>query len=750
MKKLAYLFIAILLLASSATAAWLTGWTYRKQIAIALAAGAGTDYQVKIEVHQTTGTDSPGVVYVGKKSFANFKDVRFTDDDGSTVLDYYLEEIETGYVADDGIARPFYPHQKPAYYYNGKTYIAWGTLDPKIIAYDHATRKFSDAVVVGTNPLTDDDHGVPDIVVDTNGYIHVFYGCHNSPMLYARSMDPEDVRRWANKTAAITGNVDADATYPIGVVLSSGTILLYHRGVPGVSRDEMVSQSVDGGDTWTGPIKIIDAEGGNDRTYVYDTVRETDTKVHMVWSHFESGDTATIDVYHAYHNPATGNLFSMDGTNLGVLISRAEAEANCKVFDSGANHDGYTMMALVGSTPHIVWTHIVAEAEAYCYFSKWTGAAWSAPVQITQYDYKYNQAVIIALDASNLEVYLTNGGAAGHGGNLLKWTSADGGTNWTKDAVILSEISNSNTGTNRELVHVQLVENYNDDIKIVFCQGEIDDWVTTQKVYAWGEGGILGTADAVGHFWVKVDDDLTANQEVYIYYENAAASSLSSGANTFIKFMDAEAANALDEWEADAGRVQVVRDDDYGGFTGLYTFAQNLVNHASHYPHIAGAPAPVTARRVFFHFYDWAGVTGDNHTIAQDGVTIGMIKFSAAQSTTHYSYRIGANTFTSAVARGIGEWHDFEYLFKTGDVTGEIDGTQIFSVVEPDTFLYAQIGSWAAYGHVGYYDDIFVAKYVDPEPVVGTAGDEQIEVRRLNLKGAAIIEIKGAGKITIK
>jgi uncharacterized repeat protein (TIGR01451 family) len=71
---------------------WLTGWHYRKSHTITGSAGAGTDYQIRITVHRTTGTDSGENVYLDSHCQTNFGDVRFTDNDGDTELDYWMEE----------------------------------------------------------------------------------------------------------------------------------------------------------------------------------------------------------------------------------------------------------------------------------------------------------------------------------------------------------------------------------------------------------------------------------------------------------------------------------------------------------------------------------------------------------------------------------------------------------------------------------------------------------------------------------
>jgi len=71
---------------------WLTGWTYRKSHVITAQTGAGTGYQKQIKVHYGSGSDSGEDVYCNSHCKTDFGDIRFTDDDGNTELDYWLQE----------------------------------------------------------------------------------------------------------------------------------------------------------------------------------------------------------------------------------------------------------------------------------------------------------------------------------------------------------------------------------------------------------------------------------------------------------------------------------------------------------------------------------------------------------------------------------------------------------------------------------------------------------------------------------
>lgn len=68
--------------------AWLSGYTYRKQVNLAGQSGAGTLYQINLSIGDSAGGD----FYLEGhcQDFPN--DIRFTDDDGNTELDYWIED----------------------------------------------------------------------------------------------------------------------------------------------------------------------------------------------------------------------------------------------------------------------------------------------------------------------------------------------------------------------------------------------------------------------------------------------------------------------------------------------------------------------------------------------------------------------------------------------------------------------------------------------------------------------------------
>jgi hypothetical protein len=68
-----------------------TGWTYRKPVTLSRASGAVTNYQMKLKVGESAGSGANDVLATGCKT--DFSDLRFTAADGTTLLDYYIEDV---------------------------------------------------------------------------------------------------------------------------------------------------------------------------------------------------------------------------------------------------------------------------------------------------------------------------------------------------------------------------------------------------------------------------------------------------------------------------------------------------------------------------------------------------------------------------------------------------------------------------------------------------------------------------------
>ena len=105
---------------------WLSGWAYRKLHEIEGSnAGTQTNYQIRIIVHKGSGTDGGEHVYCNNHCRDDFGDIRFTDSDGETLLDYWMEEYTSGDKATFWVEVPSIPASPD----KATVYICYGKSD---------------------------------------------------------------------------------------------------------------------------------------------------------------------------------------------------------------------------------------------------------------------------------------------------------------------------------------------------------------------------------------------------------------------------------------------------------------------------------------------------------------------------------------------------------------------------------------------------------------------------------------------
>ena len=77
-----------------------SSWTYRQEMQVdGSAVGAQTNYTMRIIAMNTTGASSGNTVYLKNHAQYDFDDVRFTEADGETLLDYWVENYTVGSIA---------------------------------------------------------------------------------------------------------------------------------------------------------------------------------------------------------------------------------------------------------------------------------------------------------------------------------------------------------------------------------------------------------------------------------------------------------------------------------------------------------------------------------------------------------------------------------------------------------------------------------------------------------------------------
>lgn len=712
---------------------WLAGWGKRKSHVVNQQAGTGTDYQVQVKVYYDS---------VPPEFTVNGWDATFHN-----------------------IIHP------AAYYYNGKTYIVYmggGEGDPWIVSYNHTTRDYSDPVKVGDSAIPADNHGAPSIVVTDDGYIHVFFGCHGSLIQHRRSTNSEDITAWTTRS-----NIVGSYTYPVPIKVSNGDVYLYARCHEAGGANGTFRKSTDNCLTWDAAhTTIISCETVADDIYLgsheYDA---TNNRIHLAWAYLDdSARTYQINVYHAYLNVTTGNLHSMDGTNLGTEITYAEANANCRAYDSGAQETGFqtTMCLDSNKLPFIVFAYEQGVNDWRVKSIRWTGSAWTSPVEITGGGHSsphigFNIRYVSGTGATaTLEVFRRRWtGTTG----MIKVTSTNGGTTWGSATLILEDDVEL-------LFYAWVPENYVSELQWVFAEHN-----TTTKAYGYGEDGfVTREPHSVGLdgkcktdfgdvrftdndgiteldywmeekvdsdyavFWVEVADSLeSSNVTVYIYYGKADATTTSNGITTFLFYENFDGSSVPPNgWSLDLIGIKQFSEDQANSHFRLYSFTSTQAAWTGRYLHktideitggfwvkakvstnvlIGGIGQGITVLELYkdttlnyqIGFYDgWDAINGSRKS------TITTTANNSANGSQN-----GAIDLIIEISKD-GASGTAKTYYDGNEQQSKASVSATFNKIRFDLRGARHVASQEA-----KVDYIWIRKYIDPEPTHGAWGDEE-------------------------
>ena len=699
--------------------------------------GEQTDYQKRIVVHRETGVDSDEDVYVGTKCRTDFGDIRFTKN--LSELDYWIEEtyldpsLGRKIVDNDGLSVAAIQGNiigPQAIHYVGthnRTYAVYmdSGYDPKILYFDHATESWSSPVKVATSPI-DDSHAAPALLIDQNGYLHVFYGCHNTAVKHAKSDNVEDISAWT-----VQANVAADASYPSVRLASNGDIYLFYRkAISSSHRVECFVKSTDNGGSWSAPATVVDF-GDNYWIYHAQMVLGSDDSIHLTWSYRSYAPLIRYNVYYAYSTDGGSTWYAKDGTDLGATISKAEADANCLVYDStgdpavaadgeyitGHAHD---LRLDASNEPFIAFVHGKAGSEWQIGFAKWNAGtvSWDT-FNITTSAIPYGRAILDYVSSTDVKAYCLVDSVAGR--SIELWESGDNGETWSKTSTLTDLLYASNA---------TLVNNYLSDLVVLWAQREA---AGNTDIYAYGD---KMTPEAYGIFWVEVDS-IPADPDsatIYVYYGKPDATTTSDGDATF-DFFDDFLGDTLD----------VTKWDTVDG-SPSYTISDSKIT-------ITDVDVQWNAKKGFHH----SSVPSQNKFKVR---LIGLEWIDAANSAYYWGviisntdlwiYEIAdllADGWADVTGQKWGRIHDYNYQSGKGTLPGSgnvelmitkdqdnnvivywdgasILGPYVSTVTLSEVLLLVNKASGLVYPTTKL-DTIIWQKYVDPKPTHGAWGSEE-------------------------
>jgi len=142
-------------------------------------------------------------------------------------------------------------------------------------------------------------------------------------------------------------------------------------------------------------VDFHDERGGDFRIHTFKTI-PVGTDVHFVWLFSDAGDNVRRNVYHAVDDTTAHSRRAQDGTPLSTPISRAEADAECLVFDSHARGEDTNQHRVdldERDNPHVLFTHANDGTWEYRY-AHWNGTEWTAPETIATIGAPTDDAVV--------------------------------------------------------------------------------------------------------------------------------------------------------------------------------------------------------------------------------------------------------------------------------------------------------------------------------------------------------------------
>ncbi|RZV37929.1 MAG: hypothetical protein EX271_11310, partial [Acidimicrobiales bacterium] len=372
--------------------------------------------------------------------------------------------------ADNAFGNPVAVVQHPAgQYHDGITYVSYqGPLeDPYVAAYNHETKEWLGPFKAGVSEMGKDpsrpkidNHGKPTMMIDDEGYIHIFYGGHggtpehgDNPLgnhhyganKHAVSKKPLDISEWED-----LDTIPPFGTYNQVLKMDNGDMYLFYRH--GAHRSDWVYQvSTDNGRSFTPPVSFLkhkrrdDVEGvdswypwvghgqGNDIIVSFD--------YHLCWDRDarERGHTANReDLHYMVFDTDTKEWRNVQGERLPMPLTREVADQKTKVVDSGDlwTFNGAAALDPDGN-PHILMNAgkdvgLVTGGPKQPIHYRWDGSKWVGGVTIGPLK---SRADLMVKSATDVSVFMTYQDADGKA-VIARTDSDDAGNTFGKGEVL--------------------------------------------------------------------------------------------------------------------------------------------------------------------------------------------------------------------------------------------------------------------------------------------------------------------------
>lgn len=707
---------------------WLLGWIYRKNIAISKASGAGTNYQVLLKIGESSG--ATGVHFHVENHCYNFpEDIRFTDNDGKTLLSYWIEEV-TGEspnriakvwvkVADD-----LYKDRSIYCYYRKKEESSASNGDDTFIFFDH---------FLGTSLDTNKWNVIQGDVTVANSELKLTGGETTRGVIESKTNFP------------INAAVHQRARWSYTVVPGACVIGMRKAGTWDESAGRAVGTSyacqvnfstTSGGNTTTTAVaknyperkflyrvkwipnkSTFEWVDGEEKQAIHTTNIPTENQVLIYVEGTEARDVYIDWVFvRKYVDPEPA--FSSAGPEETVVIYKGcfdeltlESKPKKNIFAKKVQDlalldlvtpllpkifqtlKGYlNLVDLVRPIPNVLF--------------------WTLKEYLPLFDLQQKLSSRILAELSSLVCFCYRSGWL-EGWTYRKRITIAGSSGAGIGYQVLLKIGESSGSSG---VHFHLenhAKNFPHDIRFTDKHGGklLNYWIQAVT----GE-----SPNRVARFWVKVEDNLDSNVDIYCYYGKEGAVSISNGEGTFLffdSFRDLSKWQILSgTWDIKSGVLRALGGVNTIIRTKTYKTPSNYAFDCRIKPE-TGYEALQAEAQVF------GLIDANNFFTSYPGVYYGNAK----------------RNYWDHWKKTKGSWSNLKRVMNIyldgwvwQNISVRVTGTS-FKTFKEDTEVASLSDSSLTPGYIGllnlyeicYYDDVRVRKYVDPEPAFSSAANEE-------------------------
>ncbi len=398
---------------------------------------------------------------------------------------------------------------------DGVTYMAYqGPLeDPYVASYNHDTGEWKGPFKAGVSDMGKDpdrkkkidNHGKPTMIIDDEGYIHVFFGGHGGTPemgenhlgnhhygrnIHSVSKKPFDISSWEE-----LDTIPVFGTYNQAVKMDNGDIYLFYRH--GAHRSDWVyHKSTDNARSFGPAISFLkhkrrDDLEAVDSWYAWVGRGEGDDIIvaydyHLCWDihagvNGRGHTTERHDIYYMIFDTKTGEWRNVKGESLEMPVTREYAEQKTFAVSTGDRwtFNGSAHLDSLGY-PHIAMnvgedlgekTGGPKQTSHY----RWTGEEWVGGTSVSNTESRGDFVV-----KSPDEVSYILGYKEGSDGVIAWWDSSDGGVSFSKGKELLRR-------ENAGWAVTSIIRNAHPDARIVVAEKPRGtDW---RRVYLVGDRG---------------------------------------------------------------------------------------------------------------------------------------------------------------------------------------------------------------------------------------------------------------------